>query len=118
MAVFFLRGCDLALACLPRLGPAEGGGVVPGLESGLSLSGSKVWSDNSEEVEMIIGDPRCLGMFRSASRRADEEDRPAKEAVSSLDVRLAGVLNLSLSERPFILPLFLPGALAEVAAFD
>lgn len=28
MAVFFLRGCDLALACLPRLGPAEGGGVV------------------------------------------------------------------------------------------
>lgn len=118
MAVFFLRGCDLALACLPRLGPAEGGGVVSELESGLSLSGSKVWSDNSEEVEMIIGDPRRLGMFRSASRRADEEDRPAKEAVSSLDVRLAGVLNLSLSERPFTLPLFLPGALAEVAAFD
>lgn len=41
MAVFFLRGCDLALACLPRLGPAEGGGVVSELESGLSLSGSR-----------------------------------------------------------------------------
>lgn len=108
----------MALACLPRLGPAEGGGVVSELESGLSLSGSEFWSDNFEEVEMIIGDPKPLGIFRSASRRADEEDRPAKEAVSSLDVRLAGVLNLSLLERPFILTLFLPGALAEVAAFD
>lgn len=90
------------------------GGVVSELLSGLSLSGSEFWSNNSEEVEMIIGDPRRMGIFRSASRRADEEDRPAKEAVSSLDVRLADVLDLSLLERPFTLP----GALAEVAAFD